>query len=537
MSMASEDEDFLLSLQLALQITEEHEYHESLLKLNEPSIEKPAGTSVVSHSLRKDLSVVDEFWELHDPNPDVHRLFVEFNEAYFYGKLDHVAVCWSWRMTLCAGLCQYEGKGGLCTVKLSEPLLKLRPRKDLVETLLHEMIHAYLFVTNNNKDHNAHGPEFHKHMDRINKASGANITVFHNFHEEVDNYRTHWWRCNGPCQHRLPFFGIVKRAMNRPPSEKDPWWADHQRKCGGTFTKIREPDPKGSKGKRKDGTLPVKNAAKKPKLMDGADIRTLLIPPHSFKSAVSVPDSQGHQGTRPKHVSSFPGIMTKLPGNVHTLSHRASDMQQPQVAPYTGEGHTLGGCSTKSRLLEEGASRSVSIVESSCVLGGVSSQIHNFEANEATSGSSAVSRPGQSLNKCVTLTEVKPAPQKPSPLTQPTLKDFLGQKTQPAERTSRKSSAAKMKFIRDLLSSDSESDDDCVIIAADVTVKEQGKRSGKLDEASTSSSSLLTHTDVGATANVSAGNVLALIECPVCGQLMQEQFINSHLDMCLIQDD
>lgn len=33
----------------------------------------------------------------------------------------------------CAGVCSYEGRGGLCTIKLSEPLLKLRPRKDLVE--------------------------------------------------------------------------------------------------------------------------------------------------------------------------------------------------------------------------------------------------------------------------------------------------------------------------------------------------------------------------------------------------------------------
>lgn len=36
----------------------------------------------------------------------------------------------------CAGVCSYEGRGGLCSVRLSVPLLKLRPRKDLVETLL-----------------------------------------------------------------------------------------------------------------------------------------------------------------------------------------------------------------------------------------------------------------------------------------------------------------------------------------------------------------------------------------------------------------
>lgn len=39
-------------------------------------------------------------------------------------------------MYRCAGLCCYEGRGGLCSIRLSAPLLKLRPRKDLVETLL-----------------------------------------------------------------------------------------------------------------------------------------------------------------------------------------------------------------------------------------------------------------------------------------------------------------------------------------------------------------------------------------------------------------
>lgn len=41
----------------------------------------------------------------------------------------------------------------------------------------HEMIHAYLFVTDNYKDRSDHGPEFHKHMYRINNEAGTNITV------------------------------------------------------------------------------------------------------------------------------------------------------------------------------------------------------------------------------------------------------------------------------------------------------------------------------------------------------------------------
>ncbi|XP_042561830.1 DNA-dependent metalloprotease SPRTN isoform X2 [Clupea harengus] len=152
-------------------------------------------------------------------------------------------------MTLCAGVCSYEGRGGLCSIRLSEPLLKLRPRRDLVQTLLHEMIHALLFVTQNNRDRDGHGPEFCKHMDRINQATGTKITVYHSFHEEVDVYRQHWWRCNGPCQNRKPYLGYVKRAMNRAPSPRDPWWNDHQRTCGGTYMKIKEPEGYGKKGK------------------------------------------------------------------------------------------------------------------------------------------------------------------------------------------------------------------------------------------------------------------------------------------------
>ncbi|KAM5300652.1 DNA-dependent metalloprotease SPRTN [Glossophaga mutica] len=197
------------------------------------------------------LSLVDESWELVDPTPDLQALFVQFNDRFFWGQLEAVEVKWSRRMTLCAGICTYEGRGGMCSVRLSEPLLKLRPRKDLVETLLHEMIHAYLFVTNNDKDREGHGPEFCKHMHRINRLTGANITIYHTFHDEVDEYRRHWWRCDGPCQFRKPYYGYVKRATNRAPSAHDYWWAEHQNTCGGTYVKIKEPENYSRKGKGK----------------------------------------------------------------------------------------------------------------------------------------------------------------------------------------------------------------------------------------------------------------------------------------------
>uniref|UniRef100_A0A3B4ECM6 DNA-dependent metalloprotease SPRTN n=1 Tax=Pygocentrus nattereri TaxID=42514 RepID=A0A3B4ECM6_PYGNA len=225
-----EDEDFILALQLQ-------------------EVDSSDWTPVRPQA---PMSIVDERWEMLDPSPDVRAMFLQFNDMFFWGKLSGVEVRWSPRMTLCAGVCSYEGRGGLCSIRLSEPLLKLRPRKDLVETLLHEMIHALLFVTQNNRDRDGHGPEFCKHMNRINGASGTNITIYHSFHDEVDVYRQHWWRCDGPCQNRKPFLGYVKRAMNRAPSARDPWWEDHRRTCGGTFTKIKEPENYGKKGKNEE---------------------------------------------------------------------------------------------------------------------------------------------------------------------------------------------------------------------------------------------------------------------------------------------
>ncbi|XP_015428460.1 PREDICTED: sprT-like domain-containing protein Spartan [Dufourea novaeangliae] len=208
----------------------------------------------------KPRTLIDQTLELIDPTPNIHTLFVQFNERFFWNILLPVEIKWSSRMTSCAGICSFHPRNRQCIISLSAPLLKLRPRKDLVETLLHEMIHGYLFLTNNNRDRDGHGPEFCKHMDRINKAAGTKITIYHSFHDEVKLYKQHWWRCNGPCQKKAPYFGTVRRAMNRAPGPNDFWWKEHQQTCNGQFIKIKEPEnfkAKGSKNKEK-----VKPAAK-----------------------------------------------------------------------------------------------------------------------------------------------------------------------------------------------------------------------------------------------------------------------------------
>ncbi|KAI7881510.1 SprT-like family-domain-containing protein [Mucor mucedo] len=190
---------------------------------------------------------------LTQENPDLYQLFMYFNKVYFSNMLDSVQVKWSTRMTRCAGTCTYK-KNFECIVALSEPLLKFRTKKDMFETLLHEMIHALLFIQQNNTDRDAHGPEFLKEAKRISQAANLNITVYHTFHDEVDYYKTHVWKCNGKCQYAPPYFGIVKRAVNRPPQPADNWYEAHQRECGGTYTKISSPPSSSNKRKESNNT-------------------------------------------------------------------------------------------------------------------------------------------------------------------------------------------------------------------------------------------------------------------------------------------
>ncbi|KAI4798269.1 hypothetical protein KUCAC02_022162 [Chaenocephalus aceratus] len=239
------DEDFMLALRLQEQFDNEYEtpsYSSSASddegfgqSSKKRKVEVSVGDVVPYWKPKvqpdRPLSIVDSSWETLDPSPDVRAMFLEFNDTFFWGKLSGVEVKWSPRMTLCAGVCSYEGRGGLCSIRLSAPLLKLRPRKDLVQTLLHEMIHALLFVTQNNRDRDGHGPEFCKHMNRINDATGTQISVYHSFHGEVDV---------------VPAALVeMQRALIRGGKSTG-------RTCGGTYSKVKEPEGYGKKGKKGD---------------------------------------------------------------------------------------------------------------------------------------------------------------------------------------------------------------------------------------------------------------------------------------------
>ncbi|KXS97863.1 hypothetical protein AC578_7645 [Pseudocercospora eumusae] len=197
---------------------------------------------------------IDQILASDDPFIDIHELFGLYDILYFRSVLKpRVEVSWSPRLTLCAGICELlrdPANGNKYTrirLKLSEPLLKYRPRSDVLNTLLHECIHAYFFVTTSwrhsrDEDGTGHGAGFLLLADAINSHGGYEVTVYHTFHDEVDSYRTHIWQCDGSCKSQPPFFGLVKRSMNRAPGKSDTWWSKHQEECAGTFTKIAEPE-------------------------------------------------------------------------------------------------------------------------------------------------------------------------------------------------------------------------------------------------------------------------------------------------------
>ncbi|XP_017286877.1 sprT-like domain-containing protein Spartan isoform X2 [Kryptolebias marmoratus] len=509
------------------------------------------------------LSIVDESWETLDPNPDVRTMFLQFNDMFFWGKLSGVEVKWSPRMTLCAGVCSYEGRGGLCSIRLSEPLLKLRPRKDLVETLLHEMIHALLFVTQNNRDRDGHGPEFCKHMNRINNASGTKITVYHSFHDEVDVYRQHWWRCNGPCQSRRPYFGYVKRAMNRAPSSLDPWWEDHQRTCGGTYTKIKEPEGYGKKNK-KDGKPSEKKGRPSNTSSGFQDIRNII--PFSGKGFLlggkpQTPSSSSTSQSEPsfKAVSSpkKPSTPASPFGNLTSpVCSDLSDRTKPG-GPFT----SAGG--------KPAVKKSVGNTRVFVNVGGSPVKIPKRQSGAGGQGAEKLKQ--RSIQELFNNTNLKKsAPQETKRDTLPSLKSssfvFTKQEnnheTPPSIRSETKHSAASQDGASKSTQSTRFSDSGVVVTPGAAgrgppwddrsssssifdffqktlsSSSAASRESGRTQSAATSCSSSSLQSSAGlhsasSSSSSSSSSSTRMVSCPVCQTKVQDSQINEHLDSCL----
>jgi hypothetical protein len=161
----------------------------------------------------------------------------------------------------------------------------------------------------------------------INDHGGYNITEFHEFHDEVDSYRTHIWQCDGACRDTPPHFGLVKRTMNRPPGKNDIWWAKHVDECGGTYTKIAEP---GLTKKQLDALSKKERAGRQKNKIDG------WVRGNMTNRAGSVVDAGSQYGAASKLTGSSSIGTLKSPDSVfatETLKRRRGSESDANTAP------------------------------------------------------------------------------------------------------------------------------------------------------------------------------------------------------------
>ncbi|OCT99954.1 hypothetical protein XELAEV_18005738mg [Xenopus laevis] len=87
-----------------------------------------------SYSEPKDPKhVVDPYWEIINPKPDIQALFEEFNILFFYGCLPPIDLKWTNRVSKKAGYFAHYQITGKNEIRLNKPILNLRPRKDTVQ--------------------------------------------------------------------------------------------------------------------------------------------------------------------------------------------------------------------------------------------------------------------------------------------------------------------------------------------------------------------------------------------------------------------
>ncbi|KAL6155675.1 hypothetical protein ACJQWK_05216 [Exserohilum turcicum] len=119
-------------------------------------------------------------------------------------------------------------------ITLPLTLAAVRCHLRALQAPLHEAMHAFFFVTTSCT---------HLRADDGTDDGSYSVTIHRSFHHDVDSYRAHVWKCDGPCHTQPPYSGLVKRTMNRPPARSDNWWPKHHAECGGSDTKIHEPAP------------------------------------------------------------------------------------------------------------------------------------------------------------------------------------------------------------------------------------------------------------------------------------------------------
>lgn len=164
--------------------------------------------------------------------PDLAELFGEYNREHFSESIPVIPVSWNTRLRTTAGRCHWRGKlrghwnGQVWVPANIEPYLidmnlrlfrKHEFNLDMIrDTLIHEMVHAYLIHHHNE---NGHTRQFHQIMSRIT-GEWKNHRLHDYNTEGLREQRKIEGHCEGNC-------GVVGRRA-RMPKQRHGWTC---RKC------------------------------------------------------------------------------------------------------------------------------------------------------------------------------------------------------------------------------------------------------------------------------------------------------------------
>lgn len=103
-----------------------------------------------------------------DSEKDLDLMFDYYNEVLFDNKLAKHSVKWNNRLTSTLGRITYSKR----LIELSYKHHEINDYKEMNNTLIHEMIHAFLYQTSKMR---GHGKVFKDMCDIINKKTGLDI--------------------------------------------------------------------------------------------------------------------------------------------------------------------------------------------------------------------------------------------------------------------------------------------------------------------------------------------------------------------------
>ncbi len=200
--------------------------------------------------------------------------------------------------------------------------------------------------------------------------------------------------------------------MNRAPSPNDRWWGDHQKTCGGTFTKIKEPEGYKAKG--------GKNNGESSKSTKGKETATEKSKSGSIQTILSDTGQGGALGAnRPRDnavststVKTFVGVGHVLSGSANHSLNNSTREKMLEAAEKRREMSQRRGISSEKRKRLLPPSSCSGDIRKFCSTSPSKGATYSSEVVEIPSAAPAskkprVSRSPSSENDCVILKEEK----------------------------------------------------------------------------------------------------------------------------------